>query len=123
MLAEKITTTRTARRTKFASARLTSTNDSKKILLELLEIDERDITLGAIRPRVLHHAEVQRTYKITTFYATDIELWFNQIETQFDLYQIHDDDEQYSLRCAALSDEVASDVRDVLLQPFRSHKY
>ena len=61
--------------------------------------------------------------KIATFYATDVELWFNQIETQFDLHQIHDDDERYSLTCAALSGEVASDVRDVLLQPFRSHKY
>ena len=62
-------------------------------------------------------------FKIATFYATDVERWFNQIETQFDLHQIHDDDERYSLTCAALSGEVASDVRDVLLQPFRSHKY
>ena len=62
-------------------------------------------------------------FKIATFYATDVELWFNQIETQFDLHQIHDDDERYSLTCAALSGEVASDVRDVLLQPFKSHKY
>ena len=53
----------------------------------------------------------------------DVELWFNQIETQFDLHQIHDDDERYSLTCAALSGEVAYDLRDVLLQPFRSHKY
>ena len=62
-------------------------------------------------------------FKIATFYATDVELWFNQIETQFDLHQINDEDERYSLTCAALSGEVASDVRDVLLQPFRSHKY
>ena len=62
-------------------------------------------------------------FKIATFYATDVELWFSQIESQFDLYQIHDDDERYSLTCAALSGEVASDVRDVLLQSFRSHKY
>ena len=62
-------------------------------------------------------------FKIATFYAMDAELWFNQIETQFDLHQINDDDERYSLTCAALSGEVASDVRDVLLQPFRSHKY
>ena len=61
--------------------------------------------------------------KIATFYATDVELWFNQIETQFALHQINDDDGRYSLTCAALSGEVASDVRDVLLQPFRSHKY
>ena len=58
-------------------------------------------------------------FKIATFYATDVEHWFNQIETQFDFHQIHDDDERYSLTCAALSGEVASDVRDVLLQPFK----
>ena len=52
-----------------------------------------------------------------------MELWFNQIETQFDLHQITDDDERYRLTCAALSGEVASDVKDVLLQPFRTHKY
>ena len=52
-----------------------------------------------------------------------MELWFNQIETQFALHQIEDDDERYSLTCAALSGEIASDVRDVLLQPFRSNKY
>ena len=62
-------------------------------------------------------------FRIATFYASDVELWFNQIETQFALHQINDDDERYSLTCAALSGEVASDVRDVLLQPFRSQKY
>ena len=62
-------------------------------------------------------------FKIATFYATDVELWFNQIETQFELHHITDDDERYSLTCAALSGEVASDVRDVLLQPSRTNKY
>ena len=62
-------------------------------------------------------------FRIATFYASDVELWFNQIETQFALHQIDDDDERYSLTCAALSGEIASDVRDVLLQPFRSNKY
>ena len=52
-----------------------------------------------------------------------MELWFNQIETQFDLHQITDDDERYRLTCAALSGEVASDVRDILLQLFLTHKY
>ena len=46
-------------------------------------------------------------FRIATFYASDVELWFNQIETQFALHQINDDDERYSLTCAALSDEVA----------------
>ena len=62
-------------------------------------------------------------FRIATFYASDVELWFNQIETQFALHQINDDDERYNLTCAALSGEIASDVRDVLLQPFRSNKY
>ena len=62
-------------------------------------------------------------FKIATFYSTDVELLFNQIETQFDLHQITDDDERYRLTCAALSGEVASDVRDVLLQPFLTYKY
>ena len=34
-----------------------------------------------------------------------------------------DDDECYRWTCAALSGEVASDVKDVLLQPFLTHKY
>ena len=55
--------------------------------------------------------------------ATDVELWFNQIEIQFYSHQITDDDERYRLTCAALSGEVASDVRDVLLQPFLTHKF
>ena len=61
--------------------------------------------------------------EIATFYSTEVELWFNQIETQFDLHQITDDDECYRLTCAALSGKVASDVRDVLLHPFLTHKY
>ena len=52
-----------------------------------------------------------------------MELWFNQIKTQYDLHQITDDDELYRLTFAALCGEVASDVRDVLLQPFLTHKY
>ena len=39
------------------------------------------------------------------------------------LHQIMDDDERYSLTSAALYGEVASDVRDVFLQPFLTHKY
>ena len=62
-------------------------------------------------------------FKIALFYPTDVKLWFNQIGTQFDLHQITDDDERYRLTCAALSSEVASDVRDVLLQPFLTNKY
>ena len=61
--------------------------------------------------------------KIAPFCANDVELWFNQLETQFDLHDITDDDERYRLTSAALSGEVTSDVRDILLQPFLNHIY
>ena len=50
-------------------------------------------------------------------------MWFNQIETQFELHQITDHDECYRLTCAEFSGEVASDVRNVILLPFLTHKY
>ena len=76
-----------------------------------------------VRRQPLRRSTNLPKFKIATFYSTDVELWFNQIETQFDLHQITDDDERYNLTCAALSGEVASDVRGVLLQPFLTHKY
>ena len=33
-------------------------------------------------------------FRIAFFNASDVELWFNQIETQFALHQIEDDDER-----------------------------
>ena len=77
-----------------------STKGSKRILLESLEIDEKDITLGVIRQKSFTTQKTASKFKIATFYATDVELRFNQIETQLDLHQIHDDDERYSLTCA-----------------------
>ena len=57
-LAEKTIITWKARRTKFVSARLTmSTKGLKRILVESLEIDEQEITLGVTRQKALHHAE------------------------------------------------------------------
>ena len=77
-----------------------------------------------IRRRSSRRSKNLPKFKIAPFYANDVELiWFNQLETQFDLHDITDDDERYRLTCAALSREVASDVRDILLQPFLSHKY
>ena len=76
-----------------------------------------------IRRRSSRRSKNLPKFKIAPFYANDVELWFNQLETQFALYHITYDDERYRLTCAALSGEVASDVRDILLQPFLSHKY
>ena len=79
-------------------------------------------------PSPIHRRSSQRSknlpkFKMATFYPSDVELWFKQIETQFDLHDITDDDERYRLTCAALSGEVGLDVRNVLSQPFLSHKY
>ena len=76
-----------------------------------------------IRRRSSRRSRNLPKFKIAPFYPNDVELWFNQLETQFDLHDITDDDERYRLTCAALSGEVALDVRDILLQPFLSHKY
>ena len=54
-------------------------------------------------------------FKIATFYATDVELWFNQIETQFDLHQIHDDVERYSLTCAYPWTFIVADVKQPII--------
>ena len=76
-----------------------------------------------VRRQALQRSTNLPKFKTATFYSTDVELWFNQIETQFDLHQITDDDERYSLTWAAFSGQVGSDVRDVLLQHFLTHKY
>ena len=65
-------------------------------------------------PSPVHHRSARRSrnlpkFIIANFYPSNVELWFNQIETQFNLH------------CVSLSGEVASDVRDILLQPFHNH--
>ena len=89
---------------------------------ELLGID------SSRSPSPAYHRSSRRSknlpkFKIVNFYSTDVEIWLNQIETQFDLHGITDVDESSRLTCAVLSGEVASDVCDVLLQPFRTKKY
>ena len=46
-----------------------------------------------VRRQTLRRSPNRPKFKMATFYATDVELWFNQIETQFDLHDIMDDDE------------------------------
>ena len=45
-----------------------------------------------VRRQSLRRSANLPKFKIATFYATDVELWFNKIETQFDLHHITDDD-------------------------------
>ena len=78
---------------------------------------------SSIRRRSSRWSKNLPKFKLAPFYPNDVELFFNQLETQFDLHDITDDDERYRLTCAALSGEVASDVRNILLPQFLSHKY
>ena len=81
-----------------------------------LSRSESSSSPSPIRRRSSRRSKNLPKFKIAPFYPNDVELWFN-------LHDITDDDERYRLTCAALSREVASDVRDILLQPFLSHKY
>ena len=59
-------------------------------------------------PSPIHRRSSRRSrnlpkFKIATFFPNDVELWFNQIETQFARQDITEDDERSRLACAALS--------------------
>ena len=88
-----------------------------------LSRNESSRSPSPVRRRSSRRSRNLPKFKIAAFYPNNVELWFNQPETQFDLHDITDDDDRYRLTCAALSGEVASEVRDILLQPFLSHKY
>ena len=75
-------------------------------------------------PSPVYYRSSRRSKNLPKFKIANFsQMAFNQIELQFDLHDVTDDDERYRLTCAALSGEVASDVRDVLLPPFRTQKY
>ena len=68
-----------------------------------------------IRRRSSQRSRNLPKFNIAPFYPNDVELWFNQLETQFDLHDITDDDERYRLTYAALSGEVARPLYDMPL--------
>ena len=55
-----------------------------------------------IRRRSSRRSKNLPKFKIAPFYPNDVELWFNQLETQFDLHNITDDDERYRLTCGLI---------------------
>ena len=74
---------------------------------ELHAVDASAVIQRATIPEALRQSDdkacgAQLICRNQGSYATDVELWFNQIETQFELHHITDDDERYSLTCAAL---------------------
>lgn len=61
--------------------------------------------------------------KLPPFWPTDPELWFTQIEAQFETQHVTTDQTRYAYLVGALTPESAAVVRDKLLAPPASDKY
>lgn len=63
------------------------------------------------------------TLKLPVFWPQDPELWFTQVEAQFTTRGINADATKYAYLVAALSPEVAAEVREKLMTPPADNKY
>ena len=61
--------------------------------------------------------------KLPTFWPKKAEIWFAQAEAQFTLKQVTADNTRYSYVVAALDDESAGRVLDILRAPPANHRY
>ena len=61
--------------------------------------------------------------KLPTFWSNNPKLWFCSVEAQFSVRNIVADDTKYNYVVAALSDDMANSVADVLLEPPATGKY
>lgn len=61
--------------------------------------------------------------KLPTFYGSDPELWFTQVEAQFQSRKIVAQDTKYWYVVAGLSQETAAEIRDLLVSPPTSNQY
>ena len=61
--------------------------------------------------------------KIPPFWARDPELWFRQVESQFALSGITNDDTKFHYVTGNLDARYAEDVRDILVDPPETGKY
>ena len=69
---------------------------AKQTFYRLHATDVEEIFQGVNPQGALHQLDVNHNGdQQITFYSTDVEMWFNQIETQFEIHQITDDDERY----------------------------
>lgn len=74
-------------------------------------LDEEETSIGRI------------TVRIPAFWPEGPELWFAQIEGQFALGGINDDDTKYSYVLAKLEPKQAREIRDVITRPPTTNKY
>ncbi|RWS11202.1 uncharacterized protein B4U79_04372, partial [Dinothrombium tinctorium] len=61
--------------------------------------------------------------KLPPFWTADPELWFHQIEAQFELKGITSDKTKFNYIASSLSGEIASEVRDLLISPPKENMY
>lgn len=74
-------------------------------------LDEEETSVGRV------------TVRIPAFWPEDPELWFAQIEGQFTLGGISDDDAKYSYVISKLETKQAREVKDVITRPPSTNKY
>ena len=61
--------------------------------------------------------------KLPTFWTAQPQVWFQQAEAQFTIRGITVDDTKYAYLVAALDQDTASHLLDILSHPPREHKY
>ncbi|XP_071504495.1 uncharacterized protein [Diadema antillarum] len=61
--------------------------------------------------------------KLPPFWANDPQIWFAQAEAQFSTRGISKEETKYAYVIAALSPEVAQDVRDLIVNPPSANQY
>ena len=61
--------------------------------------------------------------KLPTFWTAQPQVWFQQAEAQFTIRGITADDTKYAYLVAALDQDTASRLLDILSHPPREHKY
>ncbi|XP_011687080.1 PREDICTED: uncharacterized protein LOC105449522 [Wasmannia auropunctata] len=61
--------------------------------------------------------------RIPNFWAEEPELWFAQLEGQFALLNVTEDDAKYAFVLARIEPKQAREIKDLITQPPLTHKY
>src|SRR5436309_6875147 len=61
--------------------------------------------------------------RIPPFWPDEPELWFAQLEGQFSLGRINDDEMKYAYAISKIEPKQAREVKDVITNPLANHKY
>lgn len=61
--------------------------------------------------------------RLSTFWATEPDLWFIEVEAEFTTYGVTDDSRMYDATISALTTEAIQEVSDILRAPHSTAKY